>query len=77
MTEGAVLAMILEKDNAVEDYRKLIGNTDPRKAAEGTIRRMFAEDLTHNAVHGSDCDENAAIEANFFFSSMERFHSKA
>ncbi len=74
MTSGPIVAAILEKDNAVEDYRKLIGNTDPTKAQSGTIRKLFAKSLQSNAVHGSDCEENAIIEADFFFSKHERFH---
>ena len=73
MSSGPIVAAILEKDNAVEDFRKLIGATDPAKAAEGTIRKMFAQSIEANAVHGSDSDENAAIEGGFFFSSFERF----
>lgn len=68
MTSGPIVAAILEKDNAVEDFRTLIGATDPQKAAEGTIRRMFATSIAANAMHGSDSDENAANEAAFFFS---------
>jgi nucleoside-diphosphate kinase len=63
----------LEKDNAVADFRKLIGATDPSKAEEGTIRKLFATSLGENAVHGSDSDENAKIESDFFFSGLERF----
>ncbi len=70
---GPVVAMILMKDNAVRDYRELMGDTDPQKAEEGTIRRIYAEDLGRNAVHGSDSDENAQREANFFFSQLERY----
>ncbi|HEX5554326.1 MAG TPA: nucleoside-diphosphate kinase [Chitinophagaceae bacterium] len=73
MSSGTIAAAILEKDHAVEDFRKLIGATDPAKAEEGTIRKTYAESLGRNAVHGSDSDENAAIEANFFFSQFERF----
>jgi nucleoside-diphosphate kinase len=73
MSSGPVVAAILEKDNAVEDFRKLIGATDPAQAAEGTIRKDFAESKAKNAVHGSDSDENAMAEANFFFSAFERF----
>jgi len=73
MTSGAIVAAILEKDNAVEDFRKLIGATDPAKAEEGTIRKMFATSIAANAVHGSDSDENAAIEGNFFFAGRERY----
>lgn len=73
MTSGPIVVAILEKENAVEDYRKLIGSTDPQKAEEGTIRKMFAESVQQNAVHGSDSDENAIIESDFFFSMSERF----
>jgi nucleoside-diphosphate kinase len=72
MSSGPIVAAILEKDNAIEDFRKLIGATDPQKADEGTIRKMFAKSIDANAVHGSDSDENAQIEGNFFFSEMER-----
>lgn len=73
MASGPIYAAILEKDNAVEDYRKLIGATDPADAAEGTLRKRFAESKAKNAVHGSDSNENAEIEGNFFFSGRERF----
>ncbi len=73
MTSGPIVAAILEKDNAVEDFRKLIGATDPAKAEAGTIRQLFAKSIEANAVHGSDSDENAGIEGSFFFSSFERF----
>ena len=73
MSSGPVVAAILEKDNAVEDFRTLIGATDPAKAAEGTIRKRFAKNLQENAVHGSDSDENALIEGSFFFSGLEQF----
>jgi nucleoside-diphosphate kinase len=73
MSSGPIIAAILEKDNAVEDFRKLIGATDPSKAEEGTIRNLFAKSIEANAVHGSDSDENAEIEGNFFFSAFERF----
>lgn len=73
MSSGPIVAAILEKENAVEDFRTLIGATDPAKAAEGTIRKLFAESMSHNAVHGSDSDENAVIEGDFFFSKMERY----
>lgn len=73
MSSGPIVAAILEKDNAVADFRALIGATDPSEAAEGTIRKQFAESKAKNAVHGSDSDENAIIEANFFFSDLERF----
>lgn len=72
MSSGPIIAAILEKDNAVEDFRKLIGATNPADAAEGTIRKLFATSIEANAVHGSDSDENAAIEGNFFFSQFER-----
>ncbi|HWY38105.1 MAG TPA: nucleoside-diphosphate kinase [Bacteroidia bacterium] len=72
MSSGPIVAAILEKDNAVADFRKLIGATDPSKAEEGTIRKMFAKSIAANAVHGSDSDENAVIEGNFFFSGLER-----
>ncbi len=73
MISGPIIVSVLEKENAVEEYRKLIGATDPEKAEEGTIRKMYAESMTANAVHGSDSDENAEIEATFFFPSSERF----
>lgn len=73
MSSGPIVAAILEKDNAVEDFRTLIGTTDPAQAAEGTIRKSYAESKAKNAVHGSDSDANAIIEAGFFFSSLERF----
>ena len=73
MTEGPIVAAILEKDNAVEDFRTLIGATNPAEAAEGTIRMMYAESISANAVHGSDSDENAAIEAAFHFAGRENF----
>lgn len=72
MSSGPIVAAVLEKDNAVADFRKLIGATDPTKADEGTIRKLFAKSIAANAVHGSDSDENAAIEGNFFFSGLER-----
>ena len=73
MSSGPIIAAILEKDNAVLDFRTLIGATDPSDAAEGTIRAAFAESKAKNAVHGSDSDENALIEADFHFSKEERF----
>ncbi len=73
MSSGPIVAAILEKDNAVEDFRKLIGATNPADAAEGTIRKLYAKSIGENAIHGSDSDENAIIEANFFFSQTERF----
>lgn len=72
MSSGPIIAAVLEKENAVEDFRKLIGSTNPADAAEGTIRKMFATSIQFNAVHGSDSDENAQIEANFFFSHFDR-----
>jgi nucleoside-diphosphate kinase len=73
MSSGPVLAAVLQKEDAVDEFRKLIGNTNPETAAEGTIRRKFARSVQENAIHGSDSDENALIEANFFFSQFEIF----
>ena len=73
MSGGPIIAAILEKDNAVADFRTLIGATNPAEAAEGTVRKKYATSLAENAVHGSDSDKNANIEANFHFSSEERF----
>jgi len=73
MSSGQIVAAILEKENAVADFRTLIGATNPAEAAEGTIRKNFASSIGENAVHGSDSDENAVIEGNFFFSQLERF----
>lgn len=73
MSRGPIVAAILEKDNAVEDFRKLIGATNPADAAEGTIRKKYAKSVGENAVHGSDSDENAIIEGNFHFSGREMF----
>ena len=73
MTRGPIVAAILEKDNAVEDFRTLIGATNPAEAAEGTIRKLYATSLGENAVHGSDSDENAAIEGAFHFAGREMF----
>ena len=73
MSSGPIVAAILEKENAVADFRKLIGATNPAQADEGTIRKDFAASVGENAVHGSDSDENAVIETNFFFSQLERF----
>ena len=73
MSSGPIVAAILEKDNAVADFRTLIGATNPAQAAEGTIRKQFAASIGENAVHGSDSDENAQIEGDFFFSKLERF----
>ena len=73
MSSGPIIAMVLEKGNAVADFRTLIGATNPADAAEGTIRKLFAKSIEANAVHGSDSDENAQIEASFFFSKLEQF----
>jgi len=73
MSSGPIVAAILEKENAVADFRTLIGATNPAQAEEGTIRKKFAASIGENAVHGSDSDENAAIEGNFFFSGLEKF----
>lgn len=73
MSSGPIVAAVLEKDNAVEDFRTLIGATNPADAAEGTIRQKYAKSIDANAVHGSDSNENAAIEASYFFSALERF----
>ncbi|HTE28691.1 nucleoside-diphosphate kinase [Flavitalea sp.] len=73
MSSGLIIAAILEKENAVSDFRKLIGATNPAQAEEGTIRKLYATSLGENAVHGSDSDENARIEGSFFFSGLEQF----
>lgn len=73
MSSGPIVAAILEKENAVADFRQLIGATDPTKAEAGTIRQKYARSIDANAVHGSDSDENAEIEGNFYFSAFERF----
>ena len=73
MSSGPIIAMVLSKDNAVDDFRKLIGATNPAEAAEGTIRKLFAKSIEANAIHGSDSDENAAIEAGFFFARTEQY----
>ena len=73
MSSGPIIAAVLEKSNAVEDFRTLIGATDPAKAAPGTIRNLFAKSIDANAIHGSDSDANAEIESNFFFSRFERY----
>lgn len=73
MSRGPIVAAILEKDNAVEDFRTLIGATNPAEAAEGTIRKKYAKSIGENAVHGSDSDENAAIESAFHFATREQF----
>jgi nucleoside-diphosphate kinase len=74
MSSGPIVAMVLEKENAVEDFRNFIGATNPENAAEGTIRKLYGTNLQQNAVHGSDSDENALIEADFFFSRLERYY---
>lgn len=73
MSSGEIVAAILEKENAVEDFRKLIGATNPANAAMGTIRKLYAESIDKNAIHGSDSDENAKIEGDFFFAGLEKF----
>ncbi len=73
MSSGPIIPMALEKENAVEDFRTLIGATDPGEAMEGTIRNLFAKSIEANAIHGADSDENAAIETNFFFAATDRF----
>ena len=73
MSRGPITAAILEKDNAVEDFRALIGATNPAQAAEGTIRKLFASSIGENAIHGSDSDANAIIEGDFFFSKLEQY----
>ena len=73
MSSGPIIAAILEKENAVDDFRKLIGATNPADAAEGTIRKLYATSIGENAVHGSDSDENAGIEGDFFFSKLEQY----
>ncbi|GAB3962083.1 nucleoside-diphosphate kinase [Spirosoma harenae] len=73
MSSGAIIPMILEKENAVTDFRKLIGATNPAQAEEGTIRKLYAKSMEANAIHGSDSDENAEIESNFFFASTEQY----
>lgn len=73
MSSGVIIAAILEKNNAVATFRELIGATNPAQAAEGTIRKLYAASVGENAVHGSDSDENAKIEGDFFFSGLEQF----
>jgi nucleoside-diphosphate kinase len=73
MSSGPITAAILEKENAVEDFRKLIGATNPAQAEEGTIRKLYAASIGENAIHGSDSNENAIIEGDFFFSKLEQF----
>jgi nucleoside-diphosphate kinase len=75
MISGPIVVLILKQENAVDEFRKLIGSTDPEKAEGGTIRKLFAASLQMNAVHGSDSQENAKIEASFFFSGFERFYT--
>ena len=74
MSSGPVVVAVLEKENAVEDFRKLIGSTNPAEAAEGTIRKIYGTSIRANAIHGSDSDENAVIESNFFFATNEQFY---
>ena len=74
MTSGPIVAAVLEKENAVEDFRALIGATNPQEAADGTIRNKYAESIDANAIHGSDSDENAIIESNFHFSQREIYN---
>lgn len=73
MSAGPIIAFVVEKENAVADFRTLIGATNPANAAEGTIRKLYAKSLESNAIHGSDSDENALLEAGFFFSGLEKF----
>lgn len=73
MSSGSIIPIILEKENAVADFRTLIGATNPENADEGTIRKLFAKSIEANAIHGSDSDENAEIEGNFFFGGIEQF----
>jgi nucleoside-diphosphate kinase len=73
MTSGPIVAAVLEKENAVDDFRTLIGATNPEEAAEGTIRKNYATSISENAIHGSDSDENATIESNFHFAGREQF----
>lgn len=73
MSSAPIVVAILQKENAVADFRTLLGNTDPSKAAKGTLRNLFAESLSRNAVHGSDSDENARIESSFHFSRRDQF----
>ena len=73
MSSGPIIPIVLEKENAVEDFRELIGATNPQEAAEGTVRTLIAKSIQANAVHGSDSDENAIIEGSFFFSELEKF----
>jgi nucleoside-diphosphate kinase len=75
MSSGKIIAAVLEKSNAVSDFRALIGHTDPSKAESGTVRKLYAQSIETNAIHGSDSDENALIEARFFFADLEQFSS--
>jgi nucleoside-diphosphate kinase len=75
MTRGPIVSAILEKENAVEDFRALIGSTNPQEAAEGTIRKLYAKDIGENAIHGSDSDENARVEGSFHFAEREIYNS--
>ncbi len=77
MSSGPIIAAVLQRENAVESFRELIGATDPAQAADGTLRRLFATSVERNAVHGSDSDENADRECAFFFSQTERFNSQS
>ena len=76
ITRGPIVAMVLEKENAVDDFRSLIGSTDPNHAADGTIRKLYANSKAENAIHGSDSDKNASIECSFHFSNLELFSEK-
>lgn len=76
ITRGPIVAMVLEKENAVDDFRSLIGSTDPNHAADGTIRKLYANSKAENAIHGSDSDKNASIECSFHFSNHELFNEK-
>lgn len=76
ITRGPIVAMVLEKENAVDDFRSLIGSTDPNHAADGTIRKLYANSKAENAIHGSDSDKNASIECSFHFSNRELFSEK-
>ncbi|WP_035586434.1 nucleoside-diphosphate kinase [Hippea jasoniae] len=71
MSEGPIIVMVLEKENAIEDYRKLMGATNPQEASDGTIRKLFGSNIERNAVHGSDSKESADYEINFFFNELE------
>jgi nucleoside-diphosphate kinase len=77
MSSGPIIVAIIEKENAVSDFRKLIGNTDPEKAEAGTIRKLYARSMRENAIHASDSDQNALRECRFFFSELEQFKTKS